>query len=326
MNVESRADMAISRSQIDHFNEHGFVKLPGLLNRREVGSLRQAMADALETFSKSPNSYNVTAAADAFWHNEAANDNQGSTQHDLDALASVVRESKHRRLVDPPAQSGERGRFLLDTSVWRRTPALAQFALTSCLPGMSAALLGAEAVRYYDDQLFVKEPGAVDRAAFHQDFPYFHLSAPRGCVFWVPLDFAGPGGGRIAYVPGSHLWGDVYKPNIFVSALAFPGSEGSDMPAIDESPDAFGATYIDVEPGDVLVHHFLTIHGSEGNCKPTARRAFSLRYCDAALTYKKHVGAPHQPLHRQDAKDGDPLDADVHPVVWPASRVRRGVA
>ena len=198
MNAELRTDMAISRAQLDHFSEHGFVKLPGLLNRREVSALREAMADALESLSSSPNSYNVTAAADAFWSDEAANDNQGSMQHDLDALATLVRRSKQRRLVDPPAESGERGRFLLDTSVWRRTPALARFALTSCLPGMSAALLGAEAVRYYDDQLFVKEPGAVDRAAFHQDFPYFHLSAPRGCVFWIPLDFAGPGGGRLA--------------------------------------------------------------------------------------------------------------------------------
>ena len=46
MNVELRADIAISGSQLDHFNKHGFVKLPGLLNRKEVASLREAMADA----------------------------------------------------------------------------------------------------------------------------------------------------------------------------------------------------------------------------------------------------------------------------------------
>jgi hypothetical protein len=185
------------------------------------------MAHALSTFASSPNAYNVTAAADAFWRNEAANDNHTSTQHDLGALAKLVRESHQRRLVDSPTQGSERGRFLLDTSVWRRTPALADFALMSFLPEIAAGLLGTDAVRFYDDQLFVKEPGAVDRAAFHQDFPYFHLSAPDGCVFWIPLDVAGPGGGRLAYVPGSHRWGDVYKPNIFVSALAFPAARAA---------------------------------------------------------------------------------------------------
>ena len=326
MIAENLAGVTITKAQSNHFHEHGFVKLPGLLNRKEVSLLRLAMTEALTTFSSSPNAYNVTAAADAFWRNEAANDNQGSTQHDLDALAKLVRESRQRRLVDQSAEGSERGRFLLDTSAWRRTPALANFALTSFFPEISASLLDAEVVRFYDDQLFVKEPGAVDRAAFHQDFPYFHLSAPDGCVFWVPLDFAGTGGGRLAYIPGSHRWGDVYKPNIFVSALAFPGSEGSDMPAIDDDPEAFGATYIDVEPGDVLVHHFLTIHGSEGNRQSTARRAFSLRYCDASLTYRKHAGAPPQPLHRQDAKDGDALDSDVHPVVLPRPHLQRGAA
>jgi ectoine hydroxylase-related dioxygenase (phytanoyl-CoA dioxygenase family) len=326
MIAENLASVTITKAQSNHFHEHGFVKLPGLLNHKEVSLLRLAMTEALTTFSSSPNAYNVTAAADAFWRNEAANDNQSATQHDLDALAKLVRESRQRRLVDKSIAGADRGRFLLDTSVWRRTPSLADFALMSSLPEMSAGLLGAEAVRFYDDQLFVKEPGAVDRAAFHQDFPYFHLSAPHGCVFWIPLDFAGPGGGRLAYIPGSHQWGDVYKPNIFVSALAFPGSEGSDMPAIDENPEAFGATYIDVEPGDVLVHHFLTIHGSEGNSRSTGRRAFSLRYCDASLTYRKHAGAPLQPLHRQGAKDGDALDPDVHPVVWPRPRLQRGVA
>jgi hypothetical protein len=317
MKPQLRTHDLIRKSEIEFFHANGYVKLSGLLSATEVNVLREAMAAALRTFPASPNSYDVTAAAEAFWREDTANDNQGSTQHDLDALARLVRESKQRRLIDPPSQSGVRGRFLLDTSVWRRTPALAEFALLGSLTEMSAALLDARAVRFYDDQLFVKEPGAMDRAAFHQDFPYFHLSEPRGCAFWVPLDRAGPGGGRLAYIPGSHRWGDIFKPNIFVSALAFPGSEGRDMPAIDDNPDAFGATYIDVEPGDVLVHHFLTVHGSEGNGGSHARRAFSLRYCDAELTYRKHPGAPAQPLHRQDAKDGDPLDADVHPVVWP---------
>jgi ectoine hydroxylase-related dioxygenase (phytanoyl-CoA dioxygenase family) len=95
------------------------------------------------------------------------------------------------------------------------------------------------------------------------------------------------------------------------------------MPAIDKDPEAFGVRYIDVEPGDVLVHHFLTVHGSEGNRGTSARPAFSLRYCDAELRYRYRQGAPPQPLHRAGTKDGDALDDAIHPVVWPKKVARR---
>ena len=313
---------AVSAADVEHFQEFGFVRLANLLQPQEMTSLGHAMRQALDTLSQSPNAYDVTAAADAFWAQEAANDNLDARQHDLAALAKAVRESNLPRLVDA-APEGPRGKFILDTSVWRRVPALAAFALSSKLPEIAATLLAKPAVRYYDDQMFVKEPGAVDRAAFHQDVPYFHLDGETGCVFWIPLAAVGPGGGRIGYIPGSHRWGQIYRPNIFVSALAFPGSQGVDMPAIDKDPEAFGVRYIDVEPGDVLVHHFLTVHGSEGNRGTSVRPAFSLRYCDAELRYRYRPGAPPQPLHRAGTKDGDALDDAIHPVVWPKKMARR---
>src|SRR3954469_504153 len=249
----------ISDDDIAAFQQSGFLKLKGLLPEEEVVTLRDAMQEALTTFDRSPNSYDVTAAADSIWNSPAVAD-QGSVQHDLDALAQAVRASGARRLSDPPVE-GHAGRFLFDTSVWRRVPALAAFAVSSALPAIARALLGCGRVRYYDDQIFVKEAGAVDRTAFHQDFPYFHLDRPDGCVFWIPLQRVDPGGGRMGYIPNSHRWGAAFKPNIFVSTLPFPGSEGADMPAINEQPESFGVEYVEAEAGDVIVHHFLTVHG-----------------------------------------------------------------
>jgi ectoine hydroxylase-related dioxygenase (phytanoyl-CoA dioxygenase family) len=299
-----------------HFWEKGFLKLPQLLSSQDVSLLRGAMRTALQTFDQSPNSYNVTAAADSFWNDEAVTD-QGSTQHDLSALATAIRSSDLPRLVDQKGEGAPRGNFLLDTSVWRRVPALAEFAIRSKLAGLSAELLKASQIRYYDDQLFVKEPGAVDRAAFHQDVPYFHLDGDCGCVFWIPLDSVKTGGGRIGYIPGSHRWQKMYKANVFVSELAFPGAEGLEMPRIDANPEAFGVQYIEAEPGDVIVHHFLTVHGSEGNRSNRPRSAFSLRYCDANIRFRHRPGAPAQPLHKAGMNDGDALDDAIHPLVWP---------
>jgi len=313
----------VPSDDIVSFREHGFVKLRGLLAPHELDGLRAALEHAVTSLAQSPSAYDVTAAADWLWDDRAALSTGQSVQHDLDVLAQAVRRSNSSRLVDRPA-NGARGHFLLDTSVWRRVPALADFALTSVLPRLAAALLGCQSIRYYDDQLFVKQPGAVDRTAFHQDFPYFHLDRPAGCVFWIPLAKVAAGGGRMGYIPGSHRWGHAYRPNIFVSQLAFPGSEGPDLPPIDDNPGNYGVQYVDAEPGDVIVHHFLTVHGSEGNRSGSNRAAFSLRYCDAAVRYRRKPGAPPQPLHRADMTDGDMLDPSIHPVIsLPATEAGR---
>lgn len=312
----------LTKTVRDQFSEAGFVRLKAVLSTDEVSMLRRAMALALQTLNKSPNSYNVTAAADAIWKDETVED-QGSTQHDLALLAAAIRSSNLPRLVDKAAEGGTRGNFLLDTSVWRRVPQLAEFAIGGKMGRIAAELLGVSPVRYYDDQMFVKEPGAVDRAAFHQDVPYFHLDGDCGCVFWIPLNSVKAGGGRVGYIPGSHRWQKMFKANVFVSELPFPGAEGVDMPKIDANPEAYGVQYLEAEPGDVLVHHFLTVHGSEGNRSNTPRSAFSLRYCDANIRYRHRPGAPAQPLHKQDMKDGDPLDDEIHPIVWPGTATER---
>jgi hypothetical protein len=303
---------------VDFFREMGFLKLRNVLSSTQVRQLGQAMANGIASLEQSPNGYNVTAAADSFWNGGGeANDNGWSLQHDLDSLASAVRESDCPRLVDALPEKQRRGKFLLDTSVWRRTPILADFAQKSILPEIASELLGAPSIRFYDDQMFVKEGGAVDRAAFHQDLSYFHLEGEAGCVFWIPMDVVREGSGRIGYIPGSHNWLQMYKPNIFVSEMPFPGSVGIEMPNINADPQAYGVQYIDANPGDILVHHFLTIHGSEGNRTGNRRRAFSLRYCDAKMTYKHKPGAPFQPLHKLNQQDGEDLDNKIHPMVWP---------
>ena len=319
MQSAEQSPLELTDAQRRHFSEYGYIRLKGVLTADEVAMLRQAMARAQGSFDRSPNSYNVTVAADSIWSRDTVGD-QGSVQHDLAALAAAIRASDLPRLADSPAEGTKRGNFLLDTGVWRRVPELAKFALGEKLAGISASLLDVPCVRFYDDQMFIKEPGAVDRAAFHQDVPYFHLGGDCGCVFWIPLNSVKAGGGRVGYIPGSHRWHKMFKANVFVSELPFPGAEGEDMPKIEANPDAYGVEYLEAEPGDVLVHHFLTVHGSEGNRSNTLRAAFSLRYCDAEIRYRRRPGAPAQPLHKPDMKDGDPLDDDIHPIVWPNDR------
>lgn len=113
----------VSEAQVASFNAKGYVCLRGALNAQEVSTLQGAMIYATNTLGSSPNAYDLTAAADQVWSSAGTVDDQGSVQHDLGALAQAVRKSGKPRLIDP-AVAKMRGNFLLDTSVWRRTPAL----------------------------------------------------------------------------------------------------------------------------------------------------------------------------------------------------------
>jgi ectoine hydroxylase-related dioxygenase (phytanoyl-CoA dioxygenase family) len=323
MTVQEIDRFQVLPEQAAQFREQGFVKLPGLLPPTTVERLRAAMTEALATFKESPSSYDITAMADSLWDEEQRYDTGSSAQHDLAAFKEAIDAAGHPRLVDAERSQANDGRFLVDTSVWRRVRLLAEFALEGPLGRIASLLLGAPRIRYYDDQLFIKEPGTVDRAGFHQDLPYFNLDGDAGCVVWIPLDTVKRGGGSIGYVPGSHKWG-MFNPTVFMSRAAFPGSNGRDLPDIDGDPQAYGVVHVEVEPGDVIVHHFLTVHGSEGNLTGGNRRAFSLRYCDAGIRYLARAGAPAQPLHENGKRDGDALDDTIHPLVWPRVEEKRG--
>jgi len=93
---------------------------------------------------------------------------------------------------------------------------------------------------------------------------------------------------------------------------------GDRLPQIEGNEQDFDIVSFDVEPGDVIVHHFATLHGSGGNATTDQmRRAASLRYCGDDITYHARLGAPEQPWHTHSLRDGDPLIDDNFPLLWP---------
>jgi ectoine hydroxylase-related dioxygenase (phytanoyl-CoA dioxygenase family) len=321
MDAESLSpSRTICAAQLAQFRETGLVKLAGLLAPSVVEQLRGAMTTALSTFFQSPVGYDITALADAFFSPRPNAVNALPPASWISPLAQAVKASGLPRLRDKAHEMQPKGHFLVDSCVWRRVPGLAAFAAGSELPALAAAMLDTPRVRFYGDQIFVKEPGAADRAAFHQDLPYFHLAGQAGCVFWIPLDSVRRGGGALGYIPGSHRWGRIYNPNILMSQMAFPGSVGADLPNIEADPSIYNVRYVEAEPGDVIVYHFLTVHGSEGNLGDHIRRAFSLRYCDADLRFHTRAGAPRHAFECAGMRDGDRLADTDHPVVWPPAR------
>lgn len=209
------------------------------------------------------------------------------------------------------------GSFLLDTGVSARLKNFQRFVRRGAAPEIAAALLGSDTVRFFGDQVFVKEPGTRERTAFHQDATYFEIDGDQCCVLWIPVDPVRIEHGAMIYVRGSHADKKLYKPNVFVSQAPLPGSEGHDLPDIEGNPDDYDLIHFDVEPGDVLVHHYRTIHGTGGNVsRYQVRRAASIRYCGEDIRVRSRPWAPKQLHHTHRLADGDQLSGPDFPVVW----------
>jgi len=119
------------------------------------------------------------------------------------------------------------------------------------------------------------------------------------------------------YLRGSHRAGKLYQPNVFVSQTPLPGAQGEPLPDIEGHMDDFDIIHFDVEPGDVIVHHYRTVHGAGGNhSRYQVRRAASLRYCGDDIRFQTRPWAPKQLHHTQRLNDGDPLNGPDFPVVW----------
>jgi ectoine hydroxylase-related dioxygenase (phytanoyl-CoA dioxygenase family) len=249
----------------------------------------------------------------------------GADASDLSQMGDdIAAATGAERTVDPAvhAAATPRGRFVAGTDHWVHQPELLEFATRSPLGALVSSLLRCDDVWLYEDSVLVKEPGTEERTAFHQDMAYFHLEGDLVCTSWVPLDPVTAESGAVRYVVGSHRDRTRYRPNLFVTTMAIPGTEGAEVPDYDD-PDVVeqvGAARIvsfDTQPGDVVIHHARTIHGAHANASATRRRrAISVRYAGTGTRFSPVPGAPGKP-HHEGVAAGAPLDDAHFPRAWP---------
>lgn len=233
---------------------------------------------------------------------------------DLSAMASSIDAGGGPVLRDAASAGAPRGRFFAGTDHWRRHPTFRDFALASPLPGVVAALLRSRQVALYEDSVLVKEPGTVERTAFHQDMAYFHVSGRQVCTTWCPLDRVSAETGAVRYVRGSHRLAQEFQPNLFVSTMAIPGTAGEAVPDVEADPERYPQVWFETAPGDVVVHHARTIHGAPGNASATRRRrAVSVRYVGDDARFRRRAGAPLKPW-QEGVADGAGLDPEHSPI------------
>lgn len=122
-------------------------------------------------------------------------------------------------------------------------------------------------------QYFNKPPGVGQPTPPHQDGYYFMLEPCEALTMWFALEDVDEENGCVRYVKGSHKHG--IRDHARTQTLGFSQAI-VDYPtnADQENEVAFPA-----KPGDLLVHHALTIHRADRNCSATrTRRALGFIY------------------------------------------------
>lgn len=306
----------ITPDEIAAYNSVGVVLLRGVLNLSAVNSLRRSIDEAVGMIKQSPSGYDLSYMTRAIEANDQhALEEISEGQYDIAAMMDYVKASGKPLLLDK--NENAKGRFLLDTGIAAKLQDFRYFSLNGPTVEIAAALLNSQKVNFFGDQVFVKEPGTRERTAFHQDATYFEVEGDQCCVLWIPVDPVTLEGGTMQYWRGSQRSGKLYAPNVFIAQTPMPGAQGEPLPDIEGNMDKFDIVHFDVEPGDVIVHHYRTVHGAGGNMtRYQVRRAASLRYCGDDIRFQTRPWAPKQLHHTTRLNDGDPLSGPDFPVVW----------
>lgn len=154
---------------------------------------------------------------------------------------------------------------------WRITEGFHDILWNPAFVMAASQLLGNKGVRFWHDQLFCKPAHHGGVVAWHQDYSYWTRTAPmQHLTCWIGLDDADTQNGCLYYVPGSHKWGLLNKPE-----LAGNMEEIFDY-LTEEQKQHFKPIPIELKAGYAAFHHPLLLHGSYENRSTRSRRAFVL--------------------------------------------------
>jgi ectoine hydroxylase-related dioxygenase (phytanoyl-CoA dioxygenase family) len=233
-----------------------------------------------------------------------------------DTWVERMRVAIDRALTNPGPLSDDvinGGRFLNDNFLWTRDEDFRAFVFSSSAAELASQLLKTEKVNLLADNLLVKEPGANTPVSWHNDQPYWPVQGGKLCSIWLALDYVTQESGALKYIKGSHKWGKQLR------AQENPGG------LVKRESHEF--VFWDLEPGDCLVHHMLTLHSSAANTSSRRRRGLVTVWAGDDVTYNfladswflrsvNKLGIPECDSIWA-LKTGEPIDCALFPQVLP---------
>lgn len=208
--------------------------------------------------------------------------------------------------------------YQMDTFLWKRIDELRDVVYYGPFAHWAQQLMGSQEVRFFYDQMFVKEAGTDAPTPWHQDLSFWPIRGEQITSFWIPLDPVTRESSGLMYVRGSHRWPQRFKAISPDYVAAIIDEQMEDIPDINADPGRYELLDWEMEPGDILMFHPLTLHGSYGNSHRTrSRRALALRWTGDDVIWAP--SAKRMPVHFQhDSQLSGALAGAAFPRILPS--------
>lgn len=152
-------------------------------------------------------------------------------------------------------------------------PLMAEIANHSAILNCVEGVLGPDLL-IWGAEFFIKEAGTKHIVSWHQDLTYWGMGATdHQCTAWLALSPATTDSGCMRFVAGSHKQAIVPHNDTFDEMNLL--SRGQEIAVEVDEADA---TAIELQPGQMSLHHGLTFHASGPNMSGDRRIGVAIRY------------------------------------------------
>ena len=130
----------------------------------------------------------------------------------------------------------------------------------------------------WSSSFFIKEPRNPAFVSWHQDSTYWGLNRTDVVTAWIALSPSTKANGAMEVIPGTHLLSQVPHRDTFAKDnMLTRGQE------VAVEVDQTKAVTIELQPGEISLHHVLLVHGSAPNLSDIRRIGFAARYIPTSV-------------------------------------------
>ncbi len=274
----------MDQSQVQFFQENGYLRYGPVLNMSEVEELRNGLDRVIEI--------------------ELSGGDNAEPEFGYG----------HRRQPD------EKERAITQfVNMWKREPAYERLLHHPTISTTACALLQTPRVRLWHDQIISKPPQDNGHFLFHQDFYFWPLDEPKIVTCWLALDDVTPDNGCMHVISGSHI-----DPRFSPSARAEEmkaKSAGeiteSDRDRIAKQPADYGQP-VELKAGECMFHHCLNIHATPPNVTNNQRRAHVMIFMTEGTRVNLSQSPNHILVPGFEVADGEELIGHGFPLSNPS--------
>ncbi len=260
----SSPNALMTQERLDHYWEHGYVVVPGLIDEDHIARWR--------------------ARFDEIITDPAVRNERMLVMKDVMVAKGVVK----------PESANERIAKVQD---FERDPVLKEYIDFDPVLDCVEALIGQELISIHT-MLINKPPNVDGRHPLHQDLLYFPFRpAHYITASWTALDRCTKENGCLQVVPGTHR-GELVEhenPDWEYLNLAYYGAKGFG--------EETARHHLEMKPGDTVFFHPILVHGSGRNRTSGVRRSISAHYasrhCDVDWADERFGGRVYQPVRRR---------------------------